>query len=142
MQFLEKIIPLFSKKPLEEKTILIIDDNQVDREFMSRTLRKYYTTVVTAPDGESGLVLVWERKPDLIVLDLRLPGISGQEVCQRLKDDELTKNIPVVIVTVAKDGFTLCECYALGVMNYLVKPVSARRLFSTIEAALEDNVVL
>ena len=82
-----------------KQKILFIDDNPVDRTLIQRLLTKYNYHVILSEDGAKGLRLAQEEKPDLILLDILLPGISGIELCKKLKKNPLTQNIPVIFYT-------------------------------------------
>lgn len=84
------------------KKILFIEDEQVQIELMMRELEKQFKAL-HAPTGEEGLELALEKKPDLIVLDLFLPGIKGQEVIKELEDNSKTADIPIIIFTHLED---------------------------------------
>jgi CheY-like chemotaxis protein len=81
------------------RRILVVDDDEATRYVLRRALEGESFEVVEAPAGEEGLRQAATRRPDLIILDLQLPGISGPEVLDRLKDDPSTREIPVVIYT-------------------------------------------
>ncbi len=84
--------------------------------------------VWTAPEGESGIKLARSRKPDLIILDVLLPGMKGRQICAKLKEDPDTKDIPVIFLT-AKDSpdDVLAEIQA-GALGHLTKPVNSQKL--------------
>src|SRR4051794_15870383 len=98
----EKISSLFKKKSdevLKNRLILFIDDSEMDRRMVERLLTKRDFRVILSKDGESGIAMAQKEKPDLILLDVVLPGISGIDVCKKLKKDEFTKNIPIIFLT-------------------------------------------
>src|SRR5689334_3409568 len=79
--------------------VLVVDDEQPNREVFSRLMSRLGYTIVTATDGASALALVDQHRPDIILLDVNMPGIDGFEVCRRLKADSRTRLIPIVLVT-------------------------------------------
>jgi len=83
----------------DKKRILFIDDNPTDRALISSILTKYDFQVLLAVDGIIGLKMAQEEKPDLILLDILLPHISGIELCKKMKQDPITQDIPIVFYT-------------------------------------------
>ena len=120
--------------------ILVVDDDADIRKLVERILTKQGHKVSGAEDGESGLGFAIVRKPDLIILDLNLPKMDGFEVCRRLKKDEATSKIPVIMLTAAhpeledaKKGFEL------GADEYVIKPFAGDLLVHNIERLLKQN---
>jgi len=103
------------------KKILIIEDERVLQKTLGDTLRKENYEVFSALDGEMGLKLLESQNFDLIILDLLLPQISGFEVLKRIKENEKTKNIPVIILTNFGSAENVDKALELGVTTYLVK---------------------
>lgn len=87
---------------MKKKTILLIEDEQLQIEVMLRALRKEYNTLL-ATDGREGLNMARSENPDLIILDVFLPKMKGTEVLKKLKSDEDTKDIPVIVMTHLED---------------------------------------
>ena len=124
----------------KNRLILFIDDSEVDRRLIERILTKKDYRVILASDGESGLEMAQREKPDLILLDVVLPGISGIEVCKQLKKDPETKNIPVIFLTGMDTPKTLIDCYEYGAEDFLNKSISPRFLIHQIELTLLDFI--
>jgi len=103
------------------KKILIVEDDKFLRELMSKKLITLGYEVVSAADGESGLVMIKETKPDVVLLDLILPGINGFEVLEKAKQDPEIANIPVVILSNLGQGEDIEKGLALGAKDFLVK---------------------
>ncbi len=106
-------------------TVLVIDDDPSVRDLLARFLVKEGYRVVCAPDGETGLQVAREHRPDAITLDVMMPQVDGWEVLRRLKSDALVGDIPVVMVSIVDNtglGF------ALGASDYLTKPIDRRAL--------------
>lgn len=140
---LKKIIDFFtskSRRKFENRTILFIENDEKDRTQIEKILTKRKFRVLLSPNGEGGLEIAQKEKPDLILMDVVLPGMSGIEVCKRLKGDELTKNIPVIFITKVDTTQNLIDCYEYGADDFLNKAVSPRTLISQIELTLEDYV--
>lgn len=115
--------------------ILLIEDNEHDAEMTIRALKKNRITnaVVHLNDGAQALHFLFgtgqfagrniNEKPKVILLDLKMPRVDGIEVLQQIKSNELTKKIPVVVLTSSKENPDIEKCYALGANSYIVKPV-------------------
>lgn len=104
------------------KKILIIEDEPILLKVLHDKIERSDFIVVTATDGEEGLKLVEEQKPDLILLDLMLPKLSGETVLQRIKENEKTKDIPVIVLSAKADDATVINCIdSLGAADYMVK---------------------
>ncbi len=115
------------------KTVLIIDDSANLSELTSEFLEaKGYQTVL-AYDGDSGLEMARVNKPDIILLDLVMPNMDGYEVCSHLKEDSLTKEIPVVMVTSRSEETYRKSGAEVGVNDFLTKPFEFEDLLDTIE---------
>ena len=118
----------------ENVDILLVEDNPADAELALRALRKgkVANQITWVKDGAEALEFIFrngayagrpEQNPKLILLDLKLPKVDGIEVLKRIKADERTRVIPVVMVTSSAEGRDITESYKLGVNSYLVKPV-------------------
>ena len=115
--------------------ILLVEDTEADAELAIRALRKrgFANNLVWVKDGAEALDFIFaegehagrdiENRPKVVLLDLRLPKVSGIEVLRRIKGDPRTRSIPVVVVTSSKEDIDLEECYKLGVNSYISKPV-------------------
>lgn len=107
--------------------ILLVEDTPADEELTLRSLRKVNLAnrIHVARDGVEALDFLFQDqgKPKVVLLDLKLPKIDGLEVLRRIKADERTRNIPVVVVTSSREDSDLEEAYRLGVNSYVVKPV-------------------
>jgi len=103
------------------KKILIIEDDKFLRELISMKLQKEGYTIVEAVDGEEGEKKIREEKPDLILLDLILPGIDGFEVLSRIKEDPTVSSIPVIILSNLGQKEEIEKGLKLGAIDFLVK---------------------
>jgi signal transduction histidine kinase/DNA-binding response OmpR family regulator len=106
-------------------TVLVVDDDAVARDLLVRTLRRDGFRVATATGGEEGLRLARVLRPDVITLDVMMPGLDGWAVLARLKGDPALAAIPVVMVTIIDDR---SQGFSLGAADYLTKPVDRERL--------------
>ena len=120
-------------------TVLVIDDDSAVRDLMSRFLGKEGFRVVVAGGGEDGLRLARELMPDVITLDVLMPGMDGWSVLAALKADAALAEIPVVMLTMLDDRNL---GYALGAADYLTKPIDRERLVTVIERYRRDLPVL
>jgi signal transduction histidine kinase/DNA-binding response OmpR family regulator len=123
------VTPVHVATPVAAGTVLVIDDDPVMRDLVARIMGKEGFRVVTAADGEEGLRLAGEVRPDVIVLDLVMPGLDGWAVIARLKADPSLADIPVTIISVAEERN---KAIAVGAADYLTKPVERVRLVSVL----------
>jgi two-component system response regulator ResD len=113
--------------------ILVIDDEPNIREVVGLYLRRDGHSVITAAGGEEGLKLYRQTQPDLVVLDLMLPKVSGLEVCRRIQSD---RRVPVVMLTARGEEEDRIVGLGIGADDYVVKPFSPRVLAARVEAVL------
>jgi len=113
--------------------ILVVDDEPNIREVVSLYLRRDGHSVIPAADGEEALRLYRQTEPDLVVLDLMLPKVSGLEVCRRIQADQ---RIPVVMLTARGEEEDRIVGLGIGADDYVVKPFSPRELAARVEAVL------
>jgi DNA-binding response OmpR family regulator len=113
--------------------ILVVDDEPNIREVVSLYLRRDGHSVISAADGEEALRLYRQSQPDLVVLDLMLPKVSGLEVCRRIQSD---KRVPVVMLTAKGEEEDRIVGLGIGADDYVVKPFSPRELAARVEAVL------
>lgn len=117
-------------------TILLVEDNEMSRDMLSRRLMRRGYTLLTAADGEEGLCLAREHRPDLVLMDLSLPVMDGWDAARRLKSDEATKQIPVIALTAHAMSGDDDRAREVGCDDFDTKPVDFKRLLSKIEALL------
>ena len=118
--------------------ILVVDDEQSIRELITFNLEKAGYQVLCAEDGLEALKLI-QDKVDLVVLDLMLPGVDGLEVCRRLKGEQQTAGIPVIMLTAKDEEIDKILGLELGADDYLTKPFSPRELVARIKAVLRRS---
>ena len=117
------------------KTILIIDDEEPIRELLKLTLQSAgFDSILEASDGEDGLALAARYLPDLILLDLMLPGMDGLSVCRRLKTSPDTRMIPIIMLTAKSDESDIVVGLEMGANDYITKPFSRKVLTARIRA--------
>jgi adenylate cyclase len=113
--------------------VLVVDDDVDMVVFLKRLLRREGMTVETAADGASALALVSKAPPDLVLLDVVMPGASGFDVCRQLKGDEATALIPVVLVTSLEDSESRVQGIEAGADDFLSKPVKREELIARVK---------
>jgi len=116
--------------------ILVVDDTEVNIDLMVETLGEDYDVSV-ALDGEAALESVDEDPPDLILLDIMMPGMDGYEVCERLKAVEETRDIPVIFVTAKTEVEDEVKGFKLGAVDYITKPISPPRVLERVQTHLK-----
>lgn len=121
---------------MSKERILVIDDEAGILELVRYNLAKEGYTVQVADTGEKGLKAARAKLPDLIVLDLMLPGMDGFEVCKLLKNDAKTRSIPVLMLTAKSEETDLVTGLELGADDYLTKPFSPKVLLARIRTIL------
>ncbi len=119
--------------------ILVVEDELDIQELIKYNLSREGYTVSCAATGEDGLSLAQAKQPDLVVLDLMLPGIDGLEVCRRLKKDPASENIPIVMLTAKGEESDIVAGLELGAHDYVTKPFSTKVLVARIRAVLRRH---
>ena len=122
------------------KTILIIEDEHDLAELVAFNLEKDGYRALVAYDGTAGLESARRHRPDLILLDLMLPGIMGTELCKLLKGNEKTAAIPVIMLTAKGEEIDRVVGFEVGADDYIVKPFSSRELLLRIKAVLRRSI--
>jgi len=121
-------------KQERRRRVLVVEDDEALMLGLEENLKYAGYEVLTARDGETGLETATSHKPDLILLDVMLPGISGYEVCRTLRDEGLT--MPVIMLTARKDEFDKVYGFDVGADDYVTKPFGIRELLARVNAAL------
>lgn len=116
--------------------ICVIDDHPENVFILQDRLEKAGFEIVTAYDGKTGLEKVREELPDLVLLDVMMPGISGFEVCRSITQDDLTKHIPVILLTALTSTEDLEDGLQAGAFDYIKKPFNRAELLARIKSAL------
>ncbi|MEN2985401.1 MAG: response regulator [Thermodesulfovibrionaceae bacterium] len=121
---------------IEKPKILIVDDNIDTVEILRKRLKAEGFETQEAYDGEEALKKVYENHPDLIILDIMMPKIDGYEVCRRLKTDERTKFIPIIMLTAKSDVESKVKGFDIGADDYIPKPFDYRELSARVKSLL------
>ncbi|MDP2670992.1 MAG: response regulator [bacterium] len=125
---------------LSGKKVLVVDDEDSIREIYRRELQTHGFEVVVAADGEEGLLKAGEAIPDIILLDIMLPKMSGIDVLKALKENQLTKNVPVLLLTNLGEETIIKEGFELGADGYLLKvSYTPAQVVDEVTKFLSDN---
>jgi two-component system sensor histidine kinase/response regulator len=124
------------EQPRNRGTILIVDDIPTNLEVLMQFLEGAGYQVLVATDGESALEQVSYAPPDIILLDVVMPGIDGFETCRRLKTDSLTQEIPVIFMTALSDTVDKVYGFELGAADYITKPLQQEEVVARVNAHL------
>jgi len=119
-----------------QATVLLVEDDMAQREMLSYNLEAAGYNVITTDNGEDALILVDENDPDLIILDWMMPRLSGLETCRRLKSNQKTKNIPVLMLSARSEEVDRVRGLDIGADDYVVKPYAVAELMARVKAHL------
>jgi CheY-like chemotaxis protein len=120
--------------------ILLVEDNEMNRDMLSRRLQRRGHEVLIALDGVQGVELAHSQQPDLILMDMSLPVMDGWEATQKLKAAPETNGIPIIALTAHAMAGDREKCLEVGCDDYDTKPVEFSRLLGKIQALLEKKV--
>ncbi len=116
-----------------DKTVLVVEDNDLNMKLFHDVLEAHGYNVLQAKDGMEGLRMAREERPDLILMDIQLPDVSGLEVTKWLKDDETLKSIPVIAITAFAMAGDEAKIRDGGCDAYIPKPISIPNFLQTVE---------
>ncbi|MBC7144354.1 MAG: phosphate regulon transcriptional regulator PhoB [Thioclava marina] len=122
--------------PAQQPCVLVVEDESAQREVLGYNLEAEGFRVVMAENGDEGLLLVNEEKPDLIVLDWMLPNVSGIEICRRVKANSETRNIPIIMLSARSEEVDRVRGLETGADDYVVKPYSVVELMARVRTQL------
>jgi two-component system cell cycle response regulator DivK len=117
---------------MSEKTILYVEDNEFNRKIIRQAFRKTTYRLVEATDGEAGVTMAQQTLPDVILMDVQLPKLSGLEATRQLKADSRTAHIPIIVVTSFALSGDEQRAMEAGASAYIAKPYSPRELVALI----------
>jgi two-component system cell cycle response regulator len=129
-------VPLNNESFLPQSTVLIVDDNPQNVELLQAFLESLPVRIVTATDGLDALRKVEEHNPDLILLDVMMPQMSGFQVCRRLKGDAKTRDIQVLMVTALNELGDIEQANECGTDDFVSKPVNKIELLTRVKSLL------
>ena len=127
--------------PEQGTQVLIIEDSKTVQHVMQGMLRQGKFSILQAMDGETGLHMAREHKPDLIIMDVVLPGINGFQATRRLRQDAATRDIPIIIMSGNEQATAQFWVLKIGANDFMIKPFSRGDLFRRIERLLYKNEV-
>ncbi|UCC98331.1 MAG: response regulator [Phycisphaerales bacterium] len=125
------------KEPAKTPVVLVVDDNRPNRELLQAYLEDVDCRAVPARDGLEALKIVAENPPDLILLDVMMPKMSGFEVCKKIKNDPRTTDIPVIMVTALNEFGDIGRGLDSGTDDFLSKPVNKLELLTRVRTMLK-----
>lgn len=120
---------------MAQAKILLVDDSKTTL-FMEEMILKSNYSLVQASNGEEALAKAIQERPDLILLDVVMPKMDGFEVCRRLRQEEVTKEIPVIMVTTRGEGENIEKGFESGCNDYIAKPFKSLELLSKVKNCL------
>lgn len=122
-------------------TVLIVEDNEMNRDMLSRRLTKRGYHIILAEDGTEGLELATQKIPDIILMDLSLPGMDGYEATRRLRSHPSTREIPIIALSAHVRVEDINESIKSGCNEYETKPVELERLIKKMEVLLKGSPI-
>lgn len=121
---------------MSDKTILVVDDEPAIRDMISTALDVAGFNCLQAENAQQAHAMIIDEKPDLVLLDWMMPGTTGVELIRRLQRDDLTKNVPVIMLTAKANEDNIVQGLEVGADDYITKPFSPRALVARINAVL------
>ncbi len=118
------------------KVLVVEDDRSIQMVLELVLNRMSQCQVIVASEGRQGLAMIQEHKPDLVLLDLMLPGMDGFEICQHAKESDETRQIPIIFLTAQPQPASVARAMALGAAGYIVKPFDPIKIIDQINEAL------
>lgn len=124
--------------PLDSATALIVDDAAVTRDLLARTLVAYGMNTLVAADGNEALKLLRDHYPDVIITDLEMPNIDGQELIEAIRhsDNEWIRSLPIIVCSSKTDELVRAELRYLGANSFIPKPIHVTEVLDKVELAL------
>lgn len=120
-------------------TILVVDDNEMNRDMLSRRLSRYGYHTVMAENGQRALELMREQSFDLVMLDIMMPVLNGYEVLEAVRNDPALRLIPIIMISAVDDLDSVVRCIELGAEDYLFKPFNPVLLKARVSATLDKR---
>ncbi len=120
-------------------TVLVVDDIAANRDLLRQTLEPHGYEVLLAPSGETALKVAQRAVPDVILLDVNMPGLNGYDACRQLKESEKTRHIPIIFITANEGAQSLVDCFRAGGIDYISKPFKAEEVLVRVETHLKIN---
>ena len=133
--------PPISGIDLSNSTILLVDDNEQNLELMQAFLEELHCTIQTAADGIEAIEKIERSVPDLLILDVMMPRMSGFEVCQKIKSQPSTRDVVVIMVTALNEVSDYERAVDCGTDEFITKPVNKLELLTRVRTLLELAMV-
>jgi two-component system cell cycle response regulator DivK len=124
---------------MSERTILYIEDNEYNRKIVRQLLGRTSYRLLEATDGETGVAMAQKELPQLILMDVQLPKMSGLDATRALREDPRTKDIPIIVITSFALSGDREKAATAGADNYLAKPYSPRELLALVRQYLPED---
>ena len=121
------------------RRILIVDDNEMDLKLIQKTVEKIGHQALLAENGKIGYEVAKAQKPDLILSDCLMPEMDGVDMCKLIKENEETKDIPLIFLTNVDTPKNVVECFDMGVENYICKPIRPKVLSAQIKIIFSER---
>ena len=118
-------------------TVLIVDDNSNNVKIIAITLRELNYKLVIATSGQSAIEMVEKTRPDLVLLDIMMPGMDGYETCEIIKSKKENENLPIIFLTALNDKSNIIRGFEVGGVDYITKPFNKEELISMVKTHLE-----
>ena len=119
--------------------VLVVDDERDVRDLLRFIFEQRGDSVLEASNGVEALVVAHRELPDVILLDVMMPELSGYEVCRRLQGEEATRDIPIIFLSAKGQTYEVAEGLTLGAVAYIVKPFSSKILVAQVEEILQQS---
>ena len=112
--------------------VLIVDDIPINVTLIEKMLKPFHFVIEKANDGQTALDIVADNKPDLILLDLMMPGMNGYDVIKQLRAKEETQQLPIIVISALNSNEDVVKGYDLGANDFLTKPIIMNRLHTSV----------
>ncbi len=119
-----------------ERSVLVVDDNPNNLRLLAKLLNENHCKVRLAPNGARALATIQKEAPDLVLLDIMMPGMDGFEVCRQLKEDAQTASIPIIFISALHETTDKVKAFSLGGVDYISKPFQEKEVLSRIKTHL------
>jgi CheY-like chemotaxis protein len=123
----------------QQATVLVVDDISANQKLLRETLEPEGYEVLLASEGATALAVAQAAHPDVILLDIQMPGLNGFETCRRLKQDDATRDIPVIFITANEDTASLTEAFRVGAVDFVAKPFRREEVLARVATHLKIN---
>lgn len=126
---------------MDNKTIIVVDDSKTILLKVSLMLKKHGFNPITTSECLDVVEMIKQSKPALVVLDVEMPGMSGYQLCEIIKEDSAVENVPIVFFTTRDEYMDRLKGFAMGAQGYLTKDTEEEFFISTVKQLIEENPV-